>query len=71
MGIFYISRHTTHTFRCFIHSYLHPTYFRGISFLVGQCDIIYRYKYATDFVNVDIKLLNTEAMETEKKQTAV
>jgi hypothetical protein len=32
-------------------------------------DIIYRYKFATDFVNIDIKLWNTEMTETKNNHT--
>jgi hypothetical protein len=32
-------------------------------------NIIYKYKYATDFVNVGMKLLNTEMEETKNGHT--
>jgi len=32
-------------------------------------NIIYRCKYATDFVNVGIKLLNTKTKETKNRHT--
>jgi hypothetical protein len=32
-------------------------------------NIIYRYKYGTDFVNVGIKLLNTKTKETKNGHT--
>jgi hypothetical protein len=54
-----------HKLRSFIGSYLHQTCFYEISFPVRRfVNIIYIYKYATHFVNVDIKLLNIETKET-------